>query len=84
MRCISNGDGMARVEIKDTGLGVAPELLHRLFLPFDRLGAERTGIEGTGIGLAVARSLAETMGGRLEVRSTVDVGSVFTLVLPLA
>ena len=84
VRCISTGDGMARVEIEDNGLGVAPELLHRLFLPFDRLGAERTGIEGTGIGLAVARSLAETMGGRLEVRSTVDVGSVFTLVLPLA
>jgi PAS domain S-box-containing protein len=84
VRCGHAEDGMARIEVEDNGPGIAPDLLHRLFQPFDRLGAERTGIEGTGIGLAVARSLAETMGGRLEVRSNVGSGSVFTLVLPLA
>ncbi len=84
VRVGSTGDGMAWVEVDDSGPGIAPDLLLRLFQPFDRLGAERTGIEGTGIGLTVARSLAETMGGRLEVRSTEGVGSVFTLVLPQA
>ncbi len=84
VRVGSTDDGMAWVEVEDSGPGIAPDLLLRLFQPFDRLGAERTGIEGTGIGLTVARSLAETMGGRLEVRSTEGVGSVFTLVLPRA
>lgn len=84
VRVGSTDDGMAWAEVEDSGPGIAPDLLLRLFQPFDRLGAERTGIEGTGIGLTVARSLAETMGGRLEVRSTEGVGSVFTLVLPRA
>ena len=80
--CIHVEDGMVGIEVDDDGPGVAPEMLDRLFQPFDRLGAERTGIEGTGIGLAVSRSLAEAMHGRLEVQSTVGVGSTFTLVLP--
>lgn len=80
--CVHVEDGMVGIEVADDGPGIAPEMLGRLFQPFDRLGAERTGIEGTGIGLAVARSLAEAMHGRLEVQSAVDVGSTFTLVLP--
>ncbi|MFZ4717802.1 MAG: PAS domain S-box protein [Ilumatobacteraceae bacterium] len=70
------------IDVEDDGLGIAPELLPRLFEPFDRLGAEASGIEGTGIGLALSRGLAEMMHGRIEVRSTPHVGSVFTLVLP--
>jgi signal transduction histidine kinase len=84
VRCIHTDDGMVGIEVTDDGPGIAPEMLGRLFQPFDRLGAERSGIEGTGIGLAVSRSLAEAMHGRLEVSSTVDVGSTFTLVLPPA
>ena len=80
--CVHVEDGMVGIEVADDGPGIAPEMLGRLLQPFDRLGAERTGIEGTGIGLAVARSLAEAMHGRLEVQSAVDVGSTFTLVLP--
>lgn len=83
VRCGSS-DGMVLVAVQDDGSGIAPELLDRLFQPFDRLGAERSGVEGTGIGLAVARGLAETMGGRIDVESTVGVGSTFTLVLPSA
>jgi PAS domain S-box-containing protein len=82
VRCVHLADGMVGVEVEDDGPGIAPESLGRLFEPFERLGAERTGIEGTGIGLAVAQGLAEAMHGRIEVRSTVDVGSTFTLVLP--
>jgi signal transduction histidine kinase len=69
--------------VSDTGPGIAPEVLPRLFEPFDRLGAEQTDVEGTGIGLTVSRALAEQMGGRLTVRSTPGEGSTFTLELPL-
>jgi PAS domain S-box-containing protein len=82
VHCAPADDGMVGVAVEDTGPGIAPGLHDRVFQPFDRLGAERTGIEGTGIGLAVSRALAETMNGRLELQSTVDVGSTFTLRLP--
>jgi signal transduction histidine kinase len=76
------GDRLA-IDVRDTGRGIDPAVLPRVFEPFDRLGAEHTGIEGTGIGLTVSRALAEQMGGRLTVRSTVGEGSTFTLELPL-
>jgi PAS domain S-box-containing protein len=66
-----------RVNVADTGAGIPPEKLEMLFTPFERLGAERTSIEGTGLGLALARGLAGAMGGSLGVSSEVDRGSVF-------
>ena len=53
----------------------------RLFQPFDRLGAESSGVEGTGIGLALADGLARAMGGRIDVVTRLGAGSTFTLVL---
>jgi signal transduction histidine kinase/CheY-like chemotaxis protein len=70
-----------RIEVTDTGFGIAADKLERLFVPFDRLGAEASGIEGTGIGLALARRLAEEMGGSLTVRSVPDEGSTFSVEL---
>jgi PAS domain S-box-containing protein len=69
--------GRIRVSIKDTGAGLTSENLAQLFQPFNRLGQEASGEEGTGIGLVVAKQLIELMDGVIGVESTVGVGSVF-------
>jgi signal transduction histidine kinase len=73
----------ASVAVRDTGLGIAPAQVARMFEPFNRLGAS-TDVEGTGLGLSIARRLAELMRGQLAAASTEGVGSTFTLRLPLA
>ena len=72
------------IAIDDTGLGLSAEQQAHLFEPFNRLGAERTGIEGTGIGLVIVRRLLEAMHGRLEVHSREGEGSSFIAWLPSA
>jgi len=76
--------GRLRISVTDTGPGIEPDLLERLFTAFDRLGAERTSVEGTGLGLALSKSLMEGMGGSLTVSSRIGEGSTFWLELPLA
>jgi len=66
-----------RVSIRDTGAGLSPEKLAQLFQPFNRLGQEAGGTEGTGIGLVVTKRLIELMGGEIGVESTIGMGSVF-------
>lgn len=73
-----------RIEVTDTGPGIAHEQLDRLFVPFERLGAEYTSVEGTGIGLALSRQLAEAMGGSLGVETEMGRGSTFFVELPVA
>ncbi len=73
---------MVRIDVADTGVGIAPEQLDRLFSPFERLDAVRSKVEGTGLGLAISRQLMKRMGGTIEVRSELGRGSVFTLQLP--
>jgi PAS domain S-box-containing protein len=68
------------ITVNDTGIGIAPEDLERAFLPFEQVS--RTSTPGAGLGLAIARSLAELHGGTLDVSSTPGVGSSFTLTLP--
>jgi signal transduction histidine kinase len=74
----------ARVEVHDTGMGLSPEQLAHLFTPYDRAGAERGRIQGTGLGLVIVRQLVQAMGGRVDVRSRAGAGSTFTLKLPRA
>ena len=69
------------LRIADNGVGMSPEKVARLFEPFNRLGAEASGVEGTGIGLVLSRRLAELMHGELHVDSTVGEGTVATLTL---
>jgi CheY-like chemotaxis protein len=80
--CEQLGEDRVRLHVTDTGQGLSADDIGRLFVPFERLGAASTDVEGTGIGLALSRRLAEAMGGRLEVDSTVGEGSTFWIELP--
>jgi PAS domain S-box-containing protein len=80
--CERDGDGV-RIEVSDTGIGIPLERLDRIFEPFVQVGRSLTSpLEGSGLGLAISRDLTRAMGGSLTVRSRVDAGSTFTLVLP--
>jgi len=82
--CVEAGDGRLRILVTDTGSGIAPAQIPLLFTPFERLGAERTGIEGTGIGLALSKRLTEVMGGTIGVESVVGEGTTFWVEFPTA
>jgi PAS domain S-box-containing protein len=73
-----------RLAVVDQGPGLDERQQRALFEPFNRLGAERTRVQGTGLGLVIARQLAQAMGGTLEVESRPGAGSRFTLVLDAA
>jgi PAS domain S-box-containing protein len=73
-----------RVAVRDTGLGLTPDQIGHLFEPFNRLGAEALGIDGTGIGLVLSRQLVEAMNGRLGMDSTPGEGSTFWVDLNVA
>jgi CheY-like chemotaxis protein len=75
--CTASTPERIRVSVKDTGAGLSRDQLAQLFQPFNRLGQEGRGEEGTGIGLVVAKQLIELMGGVIGVESTVGSGSVF-------
>ena len=70
-----------RVRVEDSGHGIAPERQDQLFVPFARLGAEQTGVEGTGLGLALSQRLMTAMGGTLALESSSPQGSVFSVEL---
>ena len=87
LRCeLFEADGVERVRVRiaDTGAGVDPALVDQIFVPFARLGAEHTEVEGTGLGLALSQRLVEAMGGDLVLEETSEAGSTFALDLRLA
>ncbi len=71
-----------RLVIEDTGNGIAPKHMARLFVPFERLGAEDGKVEGSGLGLALSKRLVEAMGGAMGVNSVAGQGSSFWVELP--
>jgi PAS domain S-box-containing protein len=72
-----------RLCVKDTGFGLSADRIARLFTPFDRLGAELTEVEGTGLGLAYSKRMVTAMGGTLGMESIIGTGSAFWVDLPL-
>lgn len=80
-----DGRDWALFRVSDTGIGMSPETLARLFTPFMQAdGSDSRAFEGTGLGLAITKRLIEGMHGRIEVTSTLGVGTTVTLRLPLA
>lgn len=79
--CINtqSGNGCASIHVTDEGPGIASELLARLFVPFDRLGADAGREGGAGLGLVLARRLTEAMDGMFELASVVGVGTHITV-----
>ncbi len=83
---VATGDGKVQINVRDTGCGIRPEHLPRIFEPFfsTRQGGDRPETRGLGLGLAISRDLVEEMGGSIDVTSEVGVGSTFTVTLPQA
>ena len=84
VECAASSPERIRISVKDTGPGLSADKLTQLFQPFNRLGQEAGGEEGTGIGLVMTKRLVELMGGAIGVKSTIGVGSVFWVELLLA
>ena len=81
--CFPRTEDRLCLAIQDTGSGITPEEQQRLFTPFERLNAAHSGIEGTGLGLVVARRLIEAMSGALTLESIPDEGTTFFIDLPM-
>ena len=76
------GDDVVRVSIKDTGIGINEKDISKLFTPFERIGAENTDVEGTGLGLAVVKELIHVLDGHVGVNSQLGEGTTFWFELP--
>jgi PAS domain S-box-containing protein len=75
--------GQLRFQVEDTGTGIAPEDLTKVFLPFQQVGDPSYRAEGTGLGLSITKKLVEMMGGELHVESTLGHGSTFWFAIDL-
>jgi signal transduction histidine kinase/CheY-like chemotaxis protein len=83
LACDRVADQRLRITVADTGPGIPPEALDRLFVPFERLNGQQRGVEGTGLGLPLSKRLAEAMGGTLELTTAAGQGSAFSVEIPL-
>lgn len=84
LSCEEAKQSRVRIAVSDTGAGITHGKLEKLFTAFERLDADQTGVEGTGLGLALSKRLAEMMGGDTGVESVVGQGSTFWVQLPQA
>lgn len=76
-----NGYTPIRISVSDTGWGIDEKDIEKIFIPFERIGAEKTNVEGTGLGLAVVKQLVDLMGGKVGVKSEPEKGSTFWIEL---
>ena len=82
--CVVKGYGTYEFSIKDTGIGMSSEFIQHIFEPFERENsALKSGIEGTGLGMAITRNLVDIMGGTISVSSEKGKGSEFVIVLDI-
>jgi PAS domain S-box-containing protein len=81
---VGSPDDRVRLVVTDTGRGIAADDADRVFIAFDRVGAEQSDVEGTGVGLALSQHLVQRMGGRIGFESVPDVGSTFFIELATA
>ena len=81
---LKNDMPFIRISVTDTGVGINQGDIPKLFNPFERIGSDKTGIEGTGLGLAVVKKLMDAMGGACGVESVIGKGSTFWIELPRA
>lgn len=72
-----------RFEVKDSGSGIAPEDINKIFIAFQQVGKRASQLEGTGLGLPITKKLVTMMGGELQVSSTLEMGSVFWFEIPV-
>ncbi|HEY8945568.1 MAG TPA: PAS domain S-box protein [Polyangiaceae bacterium] len=83
LRVRPEGADLLRIDVEDTGIGIAPENFDRLFIEFQQLDAGSSKkYQGTGLGLALTKRIVEAHGGRVEVRSVLGGGSTFSAILP--
>jgi protein-histidine pros-kinase len=83
IRIVPEGPALFRIDVEDTGLGIAVDDMDKLFVEFQQLDASAAKqYQGTGLGLALTKKLAEAHGGRVAVRSTPGKGSTFSVILP--
>jgi len=82
--CHQNNTGILRISVKDTGIGIDSSQKENLFQPFHRLGKEAGSIEGSGIGLVIAKKLMKLMGGQIGYEENIEKGSIFWIELKLS
>lgn len=81
---IKKADGQVSISVRDSGLGIPPESLDKLFQRFYRVPGTENVVRGTGLGLSISKSMVEAQGGKMDVESTVGVGTTFIITMPLA
>jgi signal transduction histidine kinase len=85
LRAVDRPDGIVRIEVEDTGIGIPDEMREKVFRPFEQVGASQARRPGgTGLGLAICAETVERMGGRIGLGSAAGGGSLFWVELPLA
>lgn len=76
-------EGILMLEVKDSGIGMSPETLSRIFRPFERL-TSATNVDGVGLGLSITKGVVRLLGGEIDVTSNVGQGTTFRVTLPLS
>jgi PAS domain S-box-containing protein len=79
---ITSNGALQEIRVSDSGYGIPPARMSELFIPFNRLGADSSAVEGSGLGLSLSKSLAEVMKGELSLETTSPEGSTFLLAIP--